>query len=85
MCDMRRYTQRRYTQRELRGLVRAGIAADISAWDHVQASALHQAADLVRIGYSRGVYGCNGALLQDRRTGAQYAIIGRTIALFTLI
>lgn len=76
---------RRYTQQELRGLVRAGIAADISIYDHRQALDLHQEADLVQIGYSRGIYGCNGALLQDRRTGAQYAIIGRTTALFTLI
>lgn len=79
------HDMRRYTQHELSGLVRAGIAADISIYDHLQASALHQAADLVQIGYSRGIYGCNGALLQDRRTGALYAIIGRTTALFTLI
>lgn len=76
---------RKYTQRELRALGRDGVAVDISRYDHGQASALHRAADLVQIGYSCGVYGCNGALLQDRRTGDLYAIIGRTIALFTLI
>ena len=35
-----------------------------------------------QIGYSAGVYGCNGMLLQGHKTGKLYAITARTSAIF---
>lgn len=39
---------------------------------------------LETVGYSTGVYGINGGLVQDTETGALYAIIGRCSNLFIL-
>lgn len=39
---------------------------------------------LDKIGYSSGVYGLNGGLVEDMETGTRYAIIGRCSNLFTL-
>ena len=39
---------------------------------------------LEKVGYSAGVYGINGGLVQDTETGALYAIIGRSSNLFVL-
>jgi hypothetical protein len=37
-----------------------------------------------KVGYSSGVYGINGGIVQDTETGALYAIIGRCSNLFIL-
>ena len=37
---------------------------------------------LRQVGYSAGVYGCNGMLLQGRNSGTLYAITARTTAVF---
>lgn len=37
---------------------------------------------LDKVGYSAGIYGINGGLLQDYETGQLYAIIGRCTNLF---
>lgn len=39
---------------------------------------------LAKIGYSSGVYGLNGGLVEDMETGTWYAIIGRCSNLFIL-
>ena len=39
---------------------------------------------LEKVGYSSGVYGINGGLVQDTETGTLYAIIGRCTNLFIL-
>ena len=39
---------------------------------------------LEKVGYSMGVYGINGGLVQDTETGTLYAIIGRCSNLFIL-
>ena len=68
---------KKYTQKELRKLVDLGIALDITK--------SHNREDLgeryEQVGYSKGIYGCNGKLLQGE-SGQMYAIIGATSALY---
>lgn len=74
---------KKYTQKELRGLVELGAAVDISHADNAKRDELEQADGyLSTVGYSQGVHGCNGKLLKGRNSGRLYAIVGRTQALF---
>ena len=70
---------RKYTQKELRQLVRLGVAEDYTHKPSEYAQALNR---LEKGGYSMGVYGLNGGLVQDPETGTLYAIIGRCTNLF---
>lgn len=63
------------TQKELRRFVRNGAAEEIT-----QCGQIHEST--TQIGYSSGVYGCNGCLLRGDKTGKLYAIIGRSFAMF---
>ena len=67
---------KKYTQKELRRLVDLGVALNITK--------SHNREDLgeryEQVGYSKGIYGCNGKLLQGE-SGQMYAIIGATSAL----
>ena len=63
------------TLKELRRLVRAGAAEEITECKQITES-------VKQISYSSGIYGLNGALLLGRETGKLYAIIGRISALF---
>lgn len=65
---------RKYTQKELRQLVRLGVAEDYTNKPNEYIYTLRR---LEKVGYSSGVYGINGGLVQDTETGALYAIIGR--------
>lgn len=68
---------RKYTQKELRELVRLGMAENINARDP------HSITEpLEKMGYSSGVYGINGGLLQGKETGNYYAITARNSSLF---
>ena len=67
----------RLTQRELKRLVRIGAAKDIT--NRSDRSAIPEG--YTQIGYSSGVYGCNGMLLQGE-SGQLYAICQRTLAIF---
>lgn len=67
----------RLTQRELKRLVRIGAAKDIT--NSSERAAITE--DYIQIGYSAGVYGCNGKLLQGK-SGQLYAICQRTTAIF---
>lgn len=67
----------RYTQKELRKLVASGVATDISKTHDY--NAVPRPYDTV--GYSKGIYGCNGKLLKDEN-GRLYVIIGATSALY---
>lgn len=67
---------RKYTLRELRDFVRLGLAYDATNrlpenWRNLD-----------KIGYSSGVYGINGGLLQDPKTGERYVITKRNSNLF---
>lgn len=72
---------RKYKQRELRALVRLGVAED---YTNKTSEYIYTLRRLEKVGYSSGVYGINGGLVQDTETGALYAIIGRCSNLFIL-
>lgn len=74
---------RKYTQRELKTLVRTGAAVDITSHGTAEYKALiEKEKDLDKLGYSSGMYGINGGLLQGQETGTLYAITARSTALF---
>lgn len=72
---------RKYTQKQLRELVRLGCAED---YTHKPSEYIYTLRRLDKIGYSSGVYGLNGGLVEDMETGTWYAIIGRCSNLFIL-
>lgn len=72
---------RKYTQKELRQLVRLGVAED---YINKPSEYICTPGRLEKVGYSSGVYGINGGLVQDTETGTLYAIIGRCSNLFIL-
>ena len=72
---------RKYTQKGLRELVKIGSAKDITDYDFSQMKNFLQSHSLDKVGYSSGVYGLNGGLLQDTKTGTLYAITARNMAL----
>ena len=72
---------RKYTQKALRELVRIGAAENITNYNFEQMRDFLQAHSLDKVGYSSGVYGLNGGLLQDTKTGQLYAITARNTAL----
>lgn len=65
------------TQKALKRHVADGIAQDITRFSFEEADALHQAHRLETVAISSGVYGLNGALLEDEN-GKLYAITART-------
>ena len=65
------------TQKELKRLVRIGAAKDFTN----SSSRKDIQEDYKQIGYSCGVYGCNGMLLQGE-SGQLYAVTARTSAIF---
>lgn len=72
---------RKYTQKQLRELVRLGCAED---YTHKPSEYIYTLRRLAKIGYSSGVYGLNGGLVEDMETGTWYAVIGRCTNLFIL-
>lgn len=72
---------RKYKQRELRELVRLGLADD---YTNKPAEYMYTLRRLAKVGYSTGVYGINGGIVEDTETGQLYAIIGRCSNLFIL-
>jgi hypothetical protein len=67
----------RYTQKQLRALVRTNAAEEIK-----NTTDGPRPGELTQIGYAAGVYGINGALLRRYSDGKLFAIIGRSSALF---
>lgn len=67
----------KYTQKELRRLVRIGAAVDITGASDRNAIPEYY----TQIGYSNGIYGCNGMLFKGK-SGKLYAITKRTSAIF---
>lgn len=72
---------KKYTLKALRDLVRLGVAED---YTNKPAENLYTLRRLEKVGYSSGVYGINGGLIEDTETGQLYAIIGRCSNLFIL-
>lgn len=65
------------TQKELKRLVRNGVAKDVTN----SGSRKDIPEGYRQIGYSCGVYGCNGMLLQGE-SGQLYAVCARTQAIY---
>ena len=65
---------RKYTLRELRDYIRTGAAINLT---NATLDSVRQLPPLNKIGYSSGVYGINGGLLQDPKTGQLYAVTAR--------
>ena len=72
---------RKYTQKQLRELVRLGCAEE---YTHKPSEYIYTVRRLEKVGCSTGVYGINGGLVEDTETGQLYAIIGRCANLFIL-
>lgn len=72
---------KKYTLKALRDLVRLGVAED---YTNKPAENLYTLRRLEKVGYSSGVYGINGGLVEDTETGQLYAIIGRCSNLLIL-
>lgn len=67
----------KFTQRELRNLVACGTAKDIT-----NARERNEVPEgYSQIGYSCGIYGCNGMLLEGD-SGQLYAVTARTTAIY---
>ncbi len=73
----------KYTQKQLRAMVRDGIAIDMTnAHIDDRKKLVDEEEYYTQIGYAAGIYGCNGKLLQGKKTGQLYAITGRTQAIY---
>lgn len=72
---------KKYTQSQLKALVRSGAAENITNYNFTQMNEFLHAHSLDKIGYSSGVYGLNGGLMKDTQTGQLYAITARNTAL----
>lgn len=67
----------KYTQKQLRALVASGAAKDIT----LSNSRSDIPESYTQIGYSFGVYGCNGMLFKGT-SDQLYAITSRTMAIY---
>lgn len=65
------------TQKELNRLVKVGAAKDITN----SSSRRDIPEDYRQVGYSSGIYGCNGMLLRGD-SGQLYAVCARTTAIY---
>lgn len=74
---------RKYTQKELKNMVALGMAEDVTrANNEDYERIIKKEGFLSQVGYSSGVYGCNGMLLRGHETGVCYAVTSRTLAIF---
>lgn len=65
------------TQKELKRLVRVGAAKDIT--NSSSRNAIPEV--YTQVGYSSGIYGCNGMLFRGK-SGQLYAVCARTTAIW---
>lgn len=72
---------RKMTQKQIKDYVRDGVAIDITNYGFDEMDQFLREHNLDKIAISRGTYGMNGGLLQDRDTGELYAITARNSAL----
>ena len=73
---------RKYKLSELKNLVRSGTAHDLT--NASTAEVMEQWKHGEKVGYSSGVYGLNGGLIQNTETGEYYAITARNSNLFRI-
>lgn len=67
----------KYTQKQLRQLVKCGAAIDVT--NATKRGEVPE--NYTQIGYASGLYGCNGMLLKGE-SGQLYAVTARTSAIF---
>ena len=73
----------KYTQRQLKAMVNDGLAEDVTnATNDTRRQIEAKEGYYTQVGYSSGVYGCNGMLLKGAKTGKLYAVTSRTTAIF---
>lgn len=73
----------KYTQKQLREMVAEKIAIDVTkANEETRRQLIEEEGYLSQIGYAAGLYGCNGMLLQGRKTGKLYAVTSRSSAIY---
>ena len=73
------------TQKEIRNMVNAGIATDITYFQFSDIEQLRKAEKwFTEVAYAAGIYGCNAVLLKGHESGNLYAITSRTPALFQI-
>ena len=73
----------KYTQSQLKGMVSQGIAEDITYSDNSDRDAMAAREQYyTQVGYSSGLYGCNGMLFKGHNTGTLYAITSRSQAIW---
>ena len=73
----------RYTQKQLKSLVKTGAAIDVTNADNETRKQIERDEGYYnQIGYSAGVYGCNGMLLKGHKTGKLYAVTSRSQAIY---
>ena len=73
----------KYTQKQLKEMVRDGIATDISYYDNDGRNKIQEKEGYyTQVGYASGIYGCSGMLLKGYKTGSLYAITSRTSAIY---
>lgn len=73
---------KKYTLRELKNLVSCGMAHDLT--NATVAEVMEQWRHSKKVGYSSGIYGINGGLIQNTETGDFYAITCRNSNLFRI-
>lgn len=67
----------KYTQKQLKSLVKSGAAIDVTDARDLKDIPEHY----TQIGYAAGIYGCNGMLLKGE-SGQLYAVTSRTSAIY---
>ena len=73
----------KYTQRQLKAMINDGLAEDVTnATNDTRRQIEETEGYYTQVGYSSGVYGCNGMLLKGAKTGKLYAVTSRTTAVF---
>lgn len=75
---------KKYSQKELKELVKLGVAKDITNYSFLQVKDFKNSRTLDKVGYSCGTYGINAGLLMDCNTGELFAITARNSALAQL-
>ena len=76
---------RKMKLREIREYIASGDAVSVTLYGFDALESLRKAENgFDKVGYSTGVYGISGGIVQGRETGTLYAVVGRTTALFQL-
>lgn len=73
----------KYTQRQLKAMIKDGIAEDVTKATNETRKQIEEVEGYyTQVGFSSGVYGCNGMLLKGAKTGKLYAVTDRTTAIY---